>query len=123
MGLNNYPHKFTVGGRKIKEEHHGYSDTNNVLYVVYSHKRSPAGPLDHNVYIGPGFGVPYTKQMVSYSARNLQCGHVRVPRVVQNRFSGLQCRSIRGVADPWIKRSIQQSLALDCCSAARHKRK
>jgi len=45
--------------------------------------------LDHNVYIGTGFGVPYAKQMVSHSPRNLQCGHLLVPRVVQNHLSGL----------------------------------
>jgi hypothetical protein len=39
--------------RKIKEEHHGYSDTNNILYVVYNHERGSVGPMDHNVYIGP----------------------------------------------------------------------
>ena len=94
--------------RKIKEEHHGYSDTNNILYVVYNYERCPVGPLDHNVYIDPGFGVPYAKQMVSNSPRNLQRGHVLVPRVFQNRLSGLQCRSLRGSADRRIKRSIQQ---------------
>jgi hypothetical protein len=61
-----------VGFRKIKEEHHGYSDTNNILYVVYNHERSLVGSLDHDVYIGPGFGVLYAKQMVSHSPRNLQ---------------------------------------------------
>jgi len=25
-----------VGDIKIMEEHHGYSDTNNILYVVYN---------------------------------------------------------------------------------------
>ena len=106
--------------RKIKEEHHGYSDTNNILYVVYNHKRGPVGLLDLNVYIGPGFGIPYAKQMVSHSPRNLQRGHVLVPRVVQNRLSGFQCRSLRGSADLRIKRSIQQNLALDGYSAAPH---
>ena len=109
--------------RKIKEEHHGYSDTNNILYVVYNHKRGPVGSLDLNVYIGPGFGIPYTKQMVSHSPRNLQRGHVLVPRVVQNRVSGFQCRSLRGFADRRIKRSIQRSLALDGYSAALHSSK
>ena len=88
--------------------------------MVYNHKRGTVGTLDHNVYIGPGFGVPYAKQMVSHSPRNLQRGHLLVPRVVQNRLSGLQCRSLRGSADRRIKRSIQQSLALDGNSAALH---
>jgi len=44
---------FVVGCRKIKEEHYGYSDTNNIFYVVYNHERGTAGPVDHNVYIGP----------------------------------------------------------------------
>ena len=75
------------------------------------------------MYIGPGFGVPYAKKMVSISPRNLQRGHLLVPRVVQNRLFGLQCRSLRGSADRPIKRSIQQSLALDDYSAALHSRK
>ena len=74
--------------------------------MVYNHKRGPVGPLDHNVYIGPGFGVPYAKQMVSHSPRNLQRGLLLVHRVVQNRLSGLQCRSLRGSADRRIKRII-----------------
>jgi len=116
-------HPIYVGCRKMKEEHHGYSDTNNILYVVYNHKRSSLGPLDHNVYIGPGFGVPYAKQMVSHSPRNLQRGHLLFPRVVQNRLSGLQCGSLRCSADRRVKRSIQQSLALDGYSAALHSHK
>jgi hypothetical protein len=27
------------------------------LYVVYNNKRSPVGPVGHDVYTGPGFGV------------------------------------------------------------------
>ena len=64
------------------EEHHGYSDINNILYVVYNHKRSPAGPVDNLVYTGAGFGLPYAKQMVPYPPRNLQCGHLLIPRAV-----------------------------------------
>jgi hypothetical protein len=80
-------------------EHHGYSDTNNILYVLYDHQRSPIGPLDHNVYLGPGFCVPHAKQMVSYSQRDLQRCLLLVHRLVQNYHSGLQCRSLRGSAD------------------------
>ena len=93
--------------QKAKEAHHGYSDTNNILYVVYHHKRSSVFPCDHTVYIGPGFGVPYTKQMVSYSPRKLQRGNILVPRVVQNRLSGLQSRSLHSSADRRIKKSIR----------------
>ena len=85
--------------RKVKGEQYEYSDTNNILYVVYGNRRSPAGPLDHNLYIGPGFCVPYAKHVVSHSARNLQRGLLLVPRVVQNLLYCLQCRSLRGVAD------------------------
>ena len=28
-----------------KEEHHGYSDANDILHVVHNHERSPVGPL------------------------------------------------------------------------------
>jgi len=59
------------------------------------------------VYICPGLGVPYAKQMVSHSPRNLQCDHLLISRIVQNRLSGVQCRSLRGSADRWIKRGIQ----------------
>ena len=65
------PTKSTIKLGWIKEEHHGYSDTNIILYVVYNHKRSPVDPLDHNVYIGPGFGVSNAIQMVPHSPRNL----------------------------------------------------
>ncbi len=59
------------------------------------------------MYICPGLGVPYAKQMVSHSPRNLQCDHLLISRIVQNRLSGIQCRSLRGSADRWIKRGIQ----------------
>ncbi|MFA4917093.1 MAG: hypothetical protein WC560_10535 [Syntrophales bacterium] len=59
------PHKFTpvpgAGYRRIKEEHHGYSGTNNILHVVYNHERNLVGPLDHNIDIGPGFAIPYAE--------------------------------------------------------------
>ena len=100
-----------------KEEHHGYSDTDSIFYVVYNHKRSLVGLLDNNVYIGPEFSVPYAKQMVSYSPRNLQRSHLLVPRIVQNRLSCFQCRSLRGVDDSEMKRRVQQSLALNGYSA------
>jgi hypothetical protein len=57
--------------REIKEEHDGYSDTNNIFYVVYNHKRIPVTLLDRHVYSCPGFGVPYAKNMVSHSPGNL----------------------------------------------------
>ena len=38
-----------------------------------------AGPLDHNVPIGSGFGVPYTKQMFFRSPGNPQRGYLLVP--------------------------------------------
>ena len=51
------------------------------------------------LYVGPGFCVPYAKHMVSHSARNLQRGFLRFPRIVQNLFYRLQCRSLRGDTD------------------------
>jgi hypothetical protein len=89
---------------KNKGEHRGSSYTNKILYVVYNHKRSPAAPLDRNVYIGPGFCAPYPKQMVSHFLRNLQRRILLVPRIVQDLLSGLQCCSIRGSADNRMKR-------------------
>ncbi len=59
------------------------------------------------MYICPGLGVPYAKQMVSHFPRNLQCDHLLIPGIVQNRLSGIQSRSLRGSADRWIKRGIQ----------------
>ena len=59
------------------------------------------------MYICPGFCVPYAKQMVSHFPRNLQCDHLLIPGIVQNRLSGIQSRSLRGSADRWIKRGIQ----------------
>jgi hypothetical protein len=60
-----------IGFVKMKGYQYGYSDTNNILYVVYGNRRSPAGHLDHNLYVGTRFCVSYTKHVVSHSARNL----------------------------------------------------
>ena len=106
--------------QKAKEEYHGYSDTNNILYVVYHHKRSSVFSCDHTIYSDPGFDVPYAKQMVSYSSRKLQRGNIFVPRVVQARLSGLQSRSLHSSADRRIKKSIQESRALDGYSSRLH---
>jgi len=89
----------SVRCRNMKEEHHGYPETNNVFYVVYNHKRSPVGPRGHRVHIGPGFGARYAKYIVSCAPRNRERGHLPVPRVIQNRLAGLQCCSLRGSAD------------------------
>jgi len=90
--------------RKIKEKHHGYSDTHNVLHVVHNHKWWHLDSVDSVLRVRLGFSVSHTKQTVSHSPRNLQRGHLLVPRVVQNCLSGLQCRSLRGSADRRIKR-------------------
>ncbi len=113
----------SAGCRKTKEGHHGYSDTHNVLHVVHNHKWRHLDSVGSVLRVRPGFSVSHTKQMVPHSPRNFQRGHLLVPRVVQDRLSGLQCRSLHGSADRRIKRSIQQSLALDGYSAARHNRK
>ncbi len=102
---------------KTKEEHHEYSDTHNILYVVHNHKWRHLHSVDSVLRVRPGFRVSHTKQMVPHSARNFQRGYLLVPRVVQNRLSGLQCCSLRGSADHRMKRNIQQSLALDGYSA------
>ena len=64
--------------------------------------------MDSVLRVHPRFSISHAKQTVSHSPRNLQCGHLLVPRVVQNFLSGLQYRSLRGPADHWISRSIQQ---------------
>ena len=75
--------------------------------MVHNHKWQHPDFVDNVFRIRPGFRVSHTKQMVSHSPRNLQRGHLRVLRVVQNRLSGLQCRSLCGSPDHRIKRSIQ----------------
>jgi hypothetical protein len=77
-------HTFFIqySGIIMMEEHHGYSDTKNLLYVVYNHKRRLAGSVGDHVYTGTGFGLPYAKQMVPHLPRNLQCGYLLVSRVV-----------------------------------------
>jgi len=107
-----------VGCRKITEKNHGYSDTHNVLHVVHNHKWRHLHSVDSVLRVRPGFRVSHTKQMVPYSPRNLQCSHVLVPRVIQNRLSALQCRSLRGSADRRIKRSMQQEYPGDVLKAA-----
>ena len=90
---------FGVGCRNIGKEHHGYSDTHNVLHVVHNHKWRHLDSVDSVLRVRPGFSVSHAKQMVSHSPRNFQRGHLLVLRVVQNLLSGLQCRSLRGPAD------------------------
>lgn len=97
-----------VGCRNIGKEHHGYSDTHNVLHVVHNHKWRHLDSVGSVLHVRPGFSVSHPKQMVSHSPRNLQRGHLLVPRVVQSLLSGLQCRSLRGPPDHRIRRSIQQ---------------
>ena len=97
-----------VGCRNIGKVHHGYSDTHNVLHVVHNHKWRHLASVDSVLRVRPGFSVSHAKQMVSHSPRNLQCGHLLVPRVFQNFLSAFQCRSLRGPADYRIRRSIQQ---------------
>ncbi|MCG2778366.1 MAG: hypothetical protein L6406_22050 [Desulfobacterales bacterium] len=97
-----------VCARNIGKEHHGYSETHNVLHVVHNHKWRHLDSVDSVLRVRPGFSVSHAKQMVSHSPRNLQRGHLLVPRVVQNLLSGLQCRSLRRPADHRIRRSIQQ---------------
>ena len=80
-------------------KHHGYANTHNVLHVVHHHEWSSVAPLDHDIYICSGTSVPHTKQMVSNPPGNLQCGHVLVPWVVQNHFSGFQFSSLLGVVN------------------------
>ena len=93
----------TVGFRNIGKEYHGYSDTHNVFHVVYNHKWRHLDSVGSVLRVRPGFSVSHAKQMVSHSPGNLQCGHLLVPRVVQNLLSGLQCRSLRGPADHRIR--------------------
>ncbi len=97
-----------IGCRNIGKEHHGYSDTHSVLHVVHNHKWRHLDSVGSVLRVRPGFSVSHAKQMVSHSTRNLQRGHLFVPRVVQSLLSGLQCRSLRGLADHRIRRSIQQ---------------
>ncbi len=66
----------------MMEERYGYTNTNNILYVVHDHKRRPASPVDDNVYTGPGFCLPDEKQMFTHPPRNLHFGHLLIPRVV-----------------------------------------
>jgi hypothetical protein len=88
--------------------------------VVHGHQRSPVFPCDHTVSIGPGFGVPYAKNMVPHSPGYIQRGNLLVPRVVQNRLSVLQSGSLHSSVDHRIKKSTQQIRALDSYSPALH---
>ena len=92
----------------IGKEHHGYSDTQSVLYVVHNHKWRHLDSVVSVLRVHPGFSVSHPKQMVPYSPRNLQRGFLLVPRVIQNPISGLQCRSLRGPANHRIRTIMQQ---------------
>ena len=90
------------------KEHHGYSNTHSVLHVVHNNKWRNLDYVDSVLRVRPGFSVSHAKKMVSHSPRNLHRGHLLVPWVVQNLLSGLQCRSLRGLADHRVRRIIQQ---------------
>ncbi len=76
--------------------------------MVHNHKWRDFDSVDSVLRVRPGFSVSHAKQMVSHYPRNIQRGHLLVPRVVQSLLSGLQCRSIRGPDDYQIRNVIQQ---------------
>ncbi len=59
------------------------------------------------MYISPGFGVPYTKQMVSNSQGNFQCGYLLISGTIQDLLPGIQCRPLRGTANPGVRSGVQ----------------
>lgn len=118
-----FPGPRSLWYRKIRGEKHGYSDTDGFFYVVYHYKRILTGFVDCHVHISSGFGVPYSRQMVSHPTKNLHCSYVLVPGVIQNCFPGFQCRSIRVFTDRRIKRRIQQRHALNGYSVVLLRRK
>ncbi len=95
-----------VGCRKIKEKYHGYSDTNNILYVVHDSERSIAVSLVADVYLCRRLGLPNTQQMVFHFERNLQRGDILISRTIQAIGHCVHSYSLRGSADHRIKRSI-----------------
>lgn len=74
--------------------------------MVYDYKRSFVLTLDHNVFICPGFSLPYAEQMVSRAPRNLQRCHLLISWAVQNYLLDIQCYSLRGSANNWLKGRI-----------------
>lgn len=107
--------EYYVGFRNIGKEHHGYSNTHNVLHVVHNHKWRHLDSVGSVLRVRPGFSVSNAKQMVSHSPGNLQRGDLLVPRVVQNLLPVLQCRSLRGPADNQIRGRPEVKHALDSC--------
>ena len=98
-----------VGCRKIKEKYHGYSDTNNILYVVYDSKLCIAGSLVADLCLCRRLGLPNTQQMVLHFPRNLQRGDILVPRTIQGIDHCVHSYSLHSFVDRRIKRSIQQT--------------
>lgn len=91
----------------MKEKNHGYSDTNKILYVVYNYEWSFALNLDDIFIPGSRFGLPNTKKIVSTAPRNFQCSYLLISWVVQNYLLDIQCCSLCGFTDNWIKGRIQ----------------
>ena len=79
--------------------YHGFSGANKILHVVHNHEWSFVTPLDHSFYICSRIGIPHTEQMVSHTPRDIQCGHVLVPWIVQDCLFGFQSCALLGTAD------------------------
>ncbi len=98
-----------VGFKKGKETHHGHTHADKVLYVVHDHQWRPVAFLDIHKHTSPRLGLPHPKQMVPHLSRNVHRGFLFVPRVVQNRLSCFQCRSLCCSVDRGMRINIQQA--------------
>ncbi len=88
-----------VGFRKIKEKHHGHSDTNNILYVVYDSERSIARSLVAALSLSQRLGIPNTQQNVLHLQRNLQRDDILVHRTIQAIDHGVHSYSLHSFVD------------------------
>ena len=102
-----------VGCRKIKEKYHGYSDTNNILYVVHDSERSIIGSLIPNLCLCRGLGLPNTQQMVFHLQRNLQRGDILVHRTIQDIGHCVQSYPLHSFVDRRINWTIPSTVTQD----------
>lgn len=85
------------------------SDTNIILNVLCNYKRNPVAHIVYDVLIGPRPLCTLRSASGFHHPRNFQRAHLLVPRVVQDSFSDLQCRSLRGFADRQVRLKISDS--------------
>ena len=99
--------------RKIKEKYHGYSDTNNIFYVVYDSERSIAVSLVTGLYLLRRFFLPDEPQIFFYLETGIQHNVGFLHRTIQAIGLCVHSYSLHSFVDRWINStSIEEATVL-----------